>query len=1304
VSIGYSTQDVTARAGSDYTRSGGVVNFDPGQTVQTIVIPILTDKVVEDDETFNVILNRPTRTSISRTQGTGTVEIKNDDILTTYTFDTATPALVTEGNTVTFKVIASNPVVKDTVLNYLVSGVELPGIAGVASNFDYSPSGGQLTIPQGKTEQSFDITFTDDGIPEPKEGVKLIVLDNNGGLNNLDSRTLVLQDAMVNPNFKLGSDKAILKIGDTATILFAFNTIPYGFTASDINVTGGRISNLLVDKQGVNYTATFTPTINSEGSAIISIKEKSYTDASGVDGVIPDPLNLTIDTKAPSVIINSDKQFLRSEETSKLSVIFTEEPSDFTVDDIRVKGGVISDLTSTSSTIYNATFTPDISNSLLANAWVVNKGFTDKSGNPGSSINTLVITGDTKAPTLTIYADKTSFKSGETAKITFKFDESPVDFSDTDIQATKGKITGLEVDGSDVKTYHAIFTPDKDTNNLNGNISVDENSFKDAAGNLGQVSNTLAITGDTFAPSMTLSTDKSVFKAGESAILTFAFNEQVTGFSNKSVSLAGGAMSDVTTTDNKTWSAVFTPTANTNQLNASISVSGDQYQDLAGNKGVSVNLGTKTGNPLEINGDTQAPTLEITADKTVFKTGDTAKLTFTFSEDVKNFDVSDIQTTEGIITDFKADDKDKKLYTATFTPKPNTSNINAKITVPEGGYNDMGNNGGKESSLPVSVDTQGPSVVISSNIKSFNYKNTATSLLTFTFSEFPAGFTKEDIDIKGAVLAGTMSQYDPATKTITIGMIADTIDNVKVTASIAANKYTDSLGNINPASGEFSISGDTKKPTLSITNDRATDKQLIKTGDTATILFKFSEAVTDFTLSDIQNNISLGTLGNLYRDPVDNTLYKATYTPKAGHDPDTDVIKVVSSAYTDFSGNEALEDAGFNQVSDTRSPGLVISGDTIPQVSAGSAALVTFTFDEVPVGFGAEDIKAIGGKISDFQLIGASGSKIYSAIYTPDAMDITKPVVTKSVTVEAGAYTDAAGNPGNSAGYQTPSLRISSNKDTTTTIKAGEVANLTFTFSDKVKEFTTSQIYIEGGSLSPLVSDISGKVYTTKLTPSKTDTYSGVISVSANAYTDTLGRPGSVSNTIVIKGDTQIPVLTMSTNKTTINSLAVDNEEQAATISFAFSEEVKNFTMADVKVTGGTITPLVPDAADPTLYTTTLIPVSGTNLYDIKISVPGSGYSDKSDNKAIDSPVLTIKADTLAPVINKAAQINPLGIGDPLTLQFNEAVLLPNIELTDPPTAATLDSSRSLLNDQPQFTFQDSRIIVTPPLTKGYWS
>ncbi|MGI9212160.1 MAG: Ig-like domain-containing protein, partial [Methylococcaceae bacterium] len=86
----------------------------------------------------------------------------------------------------------------------------------------------------------------------------------------------------------------------------------------------------------------------------------------------------------------------------------------------------------------------------------------------------------------------------------------------------------------------------------------------------------------------------------------FSFSEMPTGFDSSKIIVSGGTLGSLNGTG-LTRTALFTPTPNTNNLSASISVNANTYTDAVGNNGLA-------SNSLSLTGDTQAPTLSISSD------------------------------------------------------------------------------------------------------------------------------------------------------------------------------------------------------------------------------------------------------------------------------------------------------------------------------------------------------------------------------------------------------------------------------------------------------------------------------------------------------------------------------------------------------------------------------------------------------------------------------------------------------------------------------------------------------------------
>ncbi len=108
--VQYATADGTAHAGVNFTASSGTVTFQPGQTSQTITVPVLDDGVVTGPLKFSLALSNPVN-SVLGPPASETVTVINTDsaggtgsyslsIVVNTTADTADP---TGGNTLSLR-------------------------------------------------------------------------------------------------------------------------------------------------------------------------------------------------------------------------------------------------------------------------------------------------------------------------------------------------------------------------------------------------------------------------------------------------------------------------------------------------------------------------------------------------------------------------------------------------------------------------------------------------------------------------------------------------------------------------------------------------------------------------------------------------------------------------------------------------------------------------------------------------------------------------------------------------------------------------------------------------------------------------------------------------------------------------------------------------------------------------------------------------------------------------------------------------------------------------------------------------
>ena len=73
VTVDYTTEDVTAVAGSDYTAVSGTLTFAPGETAKTVSVTVLDDIHNDEGETFKLVLSNPSGARIADAEGIATI-------------------------------------------------------------------------------------------------------------------------------------------------------------------------------------------------------------------------------------------------------------------------------------------------------------------------------------------------------------------------------------------------------------------------------------------------------------------------------------------------------------------------------------------------------------------------------------------------------------------------------------------------------------------------------------------------------------------------------------------------------------------------------------------------------------------------------------------------------------------------------------------------------------------------------------------------------------------------------------------------------------------------------------------------------------------------------------------------------------------------------------------------------------------------------------------------------------------------------------------------------------------------------
>jgi len=203
-SVDVDTLDDTAVAGSDYLASSNIFFFSPSVVPQQyqIIVAVLSDTMVELNESLVAILTNPVGATVSTNHGYG--NILNDDAAQFKIFDQQARPEDVAGN-MHFIVILNGDV--DVAVEFDYTTVD--GSARLADG-DYVFGGGTLTFSSGLDARHIYITVSPDDRVELDE-------DFSVSLSNLQAwgRNVTFLDS-VGETTILNDDSATLSIGDVA--------------------------------------------------------------------------------------------------------------------------------------------------------------------------------------------------------------------------------------------------------------------------------------------------------------------------------------------------------------------------------------------------------------------------------------------------------------------------------------------------------------------------------------------------------------------------------------------------------------------------------------------------------------------------------------------------------------------------------------------------------------------------------------------------------------------------------------------------------------------------------------------------------------------------------------------------------------------------------------------------------------------------------------------------------------------------------------------------------------------------------
>ncbi|SFM47432.1 protein of unknown function, partial [Pseudomonas sp. ok602] len=822
---GFTTADLTVANGT----LSGLSSSDGGITWTATLTP--TTSVT--DTTNLITLDNTGVNDLAGNAGTGSTNSNN------YAIDTARPT--------------ATIVVADTALKIgetsLVTITFSEAVSGF-TNADLSIANGTLSAV---SSADGGITWTATFTPTSSitDATNLITLNNSGvadlagnaGSGTTDSANYVVDT--VRPTATVVFTQSTLKIGDTSLVTITFSEAVSGFTNADLTIANGSLTAVSSADGGITWTATFTPSANvTDATNLVTLDNTGVTDLAGNAGSgTTDSNNYSIDTQRPTATIVIADPSLSAGETSLVTITFSEAVSGFTNADLTVPNGTLTAVSSADGGItWTATFTPtgginDTSNIIT----LANTGIADLAGNAGTgTTNSGNFTINTVAPTATIIVADNSLTIGETTTVTVTFSEAVTGFTNADLTIANGTLSAVSSSDGGI-TWTATFTPTSNIKDVSNLITLDNSGVQNASGNAGNGttnSNNYAI--DTQRPTATVVLADTALGVGQTTTVTITFSEAVSGLTLADLTVANGTLSGLTTSDNITFTATFTPLAGITDTSNIITLDNTGITDIAGNTG----SGT-TDSPNYVI-DSQRPTATIVISDTDLRPGETALVTITFSEAVSGFDNSDLSVANGTLSNVSSSDGGI-TWTATFTPTIGVTDASNLIVLNNSGISDLAGNAGTgtTNSANYAVQTEVPTATIV--VANTALKAGGTSTVTITFSEAVTGFTNADLTVANGTLSNVASSDGGITWTATLTPTSNVTDTTNL-ITLDNSGVTNGSGNSGVGvtdSNNFVI--DTARPTATI----VVANPNLGIGQTSLVTFTFNEAVSGFDVSDV---------------------------------------------------------------------------------------------------------------------------------------------------------------------------------------------------------------------------------------------------------------------------------------------------------------------------------------------------------------------------------------------------------------------------------------------------------------------
>ncbi|MCC5876430.1 MAG: VCBS repeat-containing protein, partial [Candidatus Sumerlaeia bacterium] len=506
------SESVTGLELTDFTTDGISLSNLAGSGADYTVDVTLTGE--DGEKSFSLAVGAATDPAGNESLASNTVTTTLDRNVPTVTI-AALPAFTNQVSHPGIAITFSKDVTGLTLGDFSTSGISLSNLSGAGSSYTVDV---ELTGEDGT--KSFSLTA---GSAADEAG-------NASLASNVVSTVLDTTP----PTVSIAAIPETTNETSFPSLAITFSENVSGLELSDFSTNGISVSNL--QGTGSSYTVDLTFT-GEDGSKSLFLTASAATDAAGNTSLASNVVSTVLDTTPPTVTIAALPVVTNATDHPGIAITFSEPVTGLELSDFSTDGISLSNLAGS-----GADYTVDVtltgedgekSFSLAAGA------ASDTAGNLSLASNVVTTTLDTAAPSVVLAGLPTLTNQTSFPGITITFDEDVTGLSVEDFDTDGIELANLQGSGSS-------YTVDVTLTGEDGSkaMFLPQGAAQNGVGNFNAESNTIAVTLDRVAPTVTIADLPTITNETDLGTIAVTFSKSVTGlelgdFTTNGVSLSG---------------------------------------------------------------------------------------------------------------------------------------------------------------------------------------------------------------------------------------------------------------------------------------------------------------------------------------------------------------------------------------------------------------------------------------------------------------------------------------------------------------------------------------------------------------------------------------------------------------------------------------------------------------------------------------------------------------------------------------------------------------------------------------------